>query len=66
MMLSNLNNMSVEIYVSPLKGDLLYLPFPICGTVSHKLTWSRYFEILKADDRFESETVQSELNKLFQ
>jgi DUF1016 N-terminal domain len=27
----------------------LYLSFPICGTVSHKLSWSHYYEILKAD-----------------
>ena len=24
-----------------------YLAFPICETVSHKLTWSHYFELLK-------------------
>ena len=25
-----------------------YLAFPICETVSHKLTWSHYFELLNA------------------
>ncbi|MBC7553602.1 MAG: DUF1016 domain-containing protein, partial [Taibaiella sp.] len=32
---------------------LLYLKFPICETLSHKLTWSHYFEILKADNELE-------------
>ena len=31
----------------------LYLTFPICGTLSHKLTWSHYYEILKCDDPLE-------------
>lgn len=31
----------------------LYLAFPKCGTLSHKLTWSHYFEILKCDDQLE-------------
>lgn len=31
----------------------LYLFFPIGGTVSHQLTWSHYYEILKADDPLE-------------
>ena len=30
-----------------------YLPFPKCETVSHKLTWSHYFELLKCDDQME-------------
>lgn len=30
-----------------------YLSFPKCETVSHKLTWSHYFEILKCDDPLE-------------
>lgn len=30
-----------------------YLAFPKCETVSHKLTWSHYFEILKCDDPLE-------------
>jgi predicted nuclease of restriction endonuclease-like (RecB) superfamily len=30
-----------------------YLFFPICETVSHILTWSHYFEILKADTDLE-------------
>ncbi|MEE1235792.1 MAG: DUF1016 N-terminal domain-containing protein, partial [Bacteroidaceae bacterium] len=31
----------------------LYLAFPKSGTLSHKLTWSHYYEILKCDDPFE-------------
>ena len=31
----------------------LYLAFPKCGTLSHKLTWSHYYEILKCDDSLE-------------
>ncbi len=31
----------------------LYLAFPKCGTMSHKLTWSHYYEILKCDDPLE-------------
>ena len=30
-----------------------YLAFPKCETVSHKLTWSHYFELLKCDDQME-------------
>ena len=30
-----------------------YLAFPICGTVSHKLTWSHYYELLKCDNSLE-------------
>jgi len=33
---SNLNDMR-----------LLYIRYPICETVSHKLSWSYYFELLK-------------------
>ena len=31
----------------------LYLAFPKCGTLSHKLTWSHYYEILKCEDTLE-------------
>lgn len=31
----------------------LYLAFPKSGTLSHKLTWSHYYEILKCDDPLE-------------
>ena len=31
----------------------LYLAFPKCETMSHKLTWSHYFELLKCDDPLE-------------
>lgn len=30
-----------------------YLAFPICETLSHKLTWSHYFELLKCDNSLE-------------
>ena len=30
-----------------------YLAFPICATVSHKLSWSHYLELLKCDDALE-------------
>ncbi len=29
---------------------LLYSKYPICETLSHKLSWSHYFELLKLDD----------------
>ncbi len=31
----------------------LYIVFPICETLSHTLTWSHYFEILKSDSKLE-------------
>lgn len=31
----------------------LYLAFPKCGTLSHILTWSHYYELLKCDDPLE-------------
>ena len=31
----------------------LYIAFPKCETLSHKLSWSHYFEILKAGDELE-------------
>lgn len=36
----------------------LYLRFPISETLSHQLTWSHYFELLKCDDSLE---MQSDL-----
>ena len=30
-----------------------YLAFPKCETISHKLKWSHYFELLKCDDSLE-------------
>ena len=32
---------------------LLYIRYPICETLSHKLSWSHYFELLKIDDSLE-------------
>lgn len=43
----------------------LYLSFPISGTLSHILTWSHYYEILKADSDLEIQfyTKQAEIEK---
>jgi predicted nuclease of restriction endonuclease-like (RecB) superfamily len=32
---------------------LFYLRFPICEKLSHKLSWSHYFELVKIDDELE-------------
>ncbi|MDR2662568.1 MAG: DUF1016 N-terminal domain-containing protein [Treponema sp.] len=32
---------------------LFYTFFPICETVSHKLSWSHYCELVKLDDELE-------------
>ena len=37
-----------------------YLAFPICETVSHKLTWSHYFELLKCDNAREMQFYYKE------
>lgn len=34
-----------------------YLAFPICETVSHKLTWSHYFELLKCIMRLKCSSI---------
>lgn len=34
---------------------LLYVKYPICETLSHKLTWSHYIELLKVDDEIARE-----------
>ena len=38
----------------------LYLAFPKCETLSHKLTWSHYFELLKCDDPLELQFYYNE------
>ena len=38
----------------------LYLTFPKCGTLSHKLTWSHYYEILKCEDLLEMQFYMKE------
>lgn len=40
-----------------------YLAFPICETVSHKLTWSHYFELLKCDNSLEMQFYYNEAIK---
>ena len=40
----------------------LYITFPISETVSHLLTWSHYFEILKLDDPLEMNYYREEMN----
>lgn len=50
----------------------LYLVFPKCGTLFHKLTWSHYFEILKCQITLQSLRLEklkqikaASLNKMF-
>ncbi len=47
---------------------LLYNKYPICETLSHKLTWSHYYELLKVDDDLAREfyEVQAIRDKLQQ
>lgn len=40
-----------------------YLVFLKCETVSHKLTWSHYFELLKCDDQMELQFYFHEAEK---
>ena len=40
-----------------------YIAFPICETVSHKLTWSHYFELLKCDNKLELQFYYKECIK---
>ena len=37
-----------------------YLAFPKCATVSHKLSWSHYIELLKCDDPLEMQFYMNE------
>ena len=41
----------------------LYLSFPICETLSHKLTWSHYFELLKCENPLEMQFYMKECIK---
>ena len=41
----------------------LYLAFPKCETLSHILTWSHYFEILKCEDPLEMQFYMKECIK---
>ncbi len=41
----------------------LYLAFPNCGTLSHKLGWGHYYEILKADNDLERRFYFKECEK---
>ncbi len=41
----------------------LYLTFPKCETLSHKLTWSHYFELLKCEDPLELQFYYNEAIK---
>ena len=38
----------------------LYLTFPKCETLSHQLTWSHYFELLKCEDPLEMQFYMKE------
>ena len=57
-----LENLSADLTLMHGKGfsrsnlsymRLFYVCYPICETVSHKLSWSHYFELLKIDDKLE-------------
>ena len=37
-----------------------YLAFPKCATVSHKLSWSHYIELLKCEDSLEMQFYMKE------
>ncbi len=39
---------------------LFFVRYPICETVSHKLTWSHYFELLKINDSISREFYQNQ------
>ena len=39
---------------------LFYIKYPICETVSHKLSWSHYFELLKVEDDLAREFYQNQ------
>ena len=41
----------------------LYLAFPKCGTLSHILTWSHYYELLKCDNALEMQFYYKECIK---
>lgn len=41
----------------------LYLVFPKCETLSHQLTWSHYFELLKCGDKLEMQFYMKECIK---
>lgn len=41
----------------------LYLTFPKSETLSHQLTWSHYFELLKCDDPLELQFYMKECIK---
>ncbi|MBO4826529.1 MAG: DUF1016 family protein [Prevotella sp.] len=41
----------------------LYLEFPKCETLSHQLTWSHYFELLKCEDSLEMQFYMKECIK---
>jgi len=54
-----LENLSKDLTLKSGKGfsrsnltymRMLYRKYPICETLSHKLTWSHYYELLKVDD----------------
>ena len=39
---------------------LLYYKYPICETLSHKLTWSHYYELLKVEDDLAREFYENQ------
>lgn len=64
-----LSNLSKDLIIRNGKGfsrsnlvymRKFYLAFPICETVSHKLTWSHYFELLKCENELEMQFYYKE------
>jgi len=64
-----LENLSADLKIKYGKGfsrsnlsymRLFYLKYPIRETVSHKLTWSHYFELLKVDNNSSREFYQNQ------
>ena len=41
---------------------LFYIRYPICVTMSHKLSWSHYVELLKIDDELPREELKMALS----
>jgi predicted nuclease of restriction endonuclease-like (RecB) superfamily len=64
-----LSNLSKDLKLSYGRGfsrsnlnymRLFYIKYPICETVSHKLTWSHYFELLKITDDLARDFYQNQ------
>ena len=67
-----LKNLSKDLSLKSGKGfsrsnltymRMLYHKYPICETLSHKLTWSHYFELLKVDNDLAREFYEKQAIK---